>query len=249
MYGRRLSRNGPKYSFSLYDKERQKLLNLNLDAILVQHCRNNSEYSTRYFRHHRVVVSQRCTRHRLLPPPCADKNNVHCIHCYFCNAVLEYILPFYSPRGRPAKNQAQALRSLILFVLLFNKTPAKASLTAWVRYVLVGCTCTEELPPLGSYYDFMNRFWLALRNGYSRHSLFPKGRNSKKPDKRLGEDGKLEDGGTVSCKDIVSGIMAGLPATGNPEPAMQTIFTLLAALPSARLGLVDAENLTLSGVG
>ena len=56
--------------------------------ILVQHCRNNSEYSTRYFRHHRVVVSQRCTRHRLLPPPCADKNNVHCIHCYFCNAVL-----------------------------------------------------------------------------------------------------------------------------------------------------------------
>ena len=152
---------------------------------LVQHCRNNSEYSTRYFRHHRVVVSQRCTRHRLLPPPCADKNSVHCIHCYFCNAVLEYILPFYSPRGRPAKNQAQALRSLILFVLLFNKTPAKASLTAWVRYVLVGCTCTEELPPLGSYYDFMNRFWLALRNGYSRHSLFPKGRNSKKPDKRL----------------------------------------------------------------
>ena len=55
---------------------------------LVQHCRNNSEYSTRYFRHHCVVVSQRCTRHRLLPSPCADKNNVHCIHCYFCNAVL-----------------------------------------------------------------------------------------------------------------------------------------------------------------
>ena len=28
---------------------------------LVQHCRNNGEYSTRYFRHRRVVVSQRCT--------------------------------------------------------------------------------------------------------------------------------------------------------------------------------------------
>ena len=28
---------------------------------LVQHCRNNSAYSTRYFRHRRVVVSQRCT--------------------------------------------------------------------------------------------------------------------------------------------------------------------------------------------
>ena len=57
---------------------------------LVQHCRNNGEYSTRYFCHHRVVVSQRCTRHRLLPPPCVDKNNVHCTHRYFCNAVLAH---------------------------------------------------------------------------------------------------------------------------------------------------------------
>ena len=32
--------------------------------------------------------------------------------------------------GRPAKNQAQILRSLILFTLLFNRTPAKTSLTA-----------------------------------------------------------------------------------------------------------------------
>lgn len=28
-YGRRLSRNNPKYSFDLYDRQRQKLLNLN----------------------------------------------------------------------------------------------------------------------------------------------------------------------------------------------------------------------------
>ena len=33
-YGRRLSRNEPKYFFGLYDTERQKLLNLNLDSLL-----------------------------------------------------------------------------------------------------------------------------------------------------------------------------------------------------------------------
>lgn len=33
-YGRRLSRNNPKYSFNLYDEEREKLLNLNLDPLL-----------------------------------------------------------------------------------------------------------------------------------------------------------------------------------------------------------------------
>ena len=140
-YGRRLSRNNPKYFFNLYDKERQKLLNLNLDPL------------------------------------------------------LEYLPRFYSHTGRPAKNQAQILRSLILFVLLFNKTPAKTSLTSWITEVLphsmaltllIGCTCTVELPPLGSYYDFMNRFWLASRTAYSRHSLLPEGKNSKKPDKTLG---------------------------------------------------------------
>ena len=94
-YGRRLSRNNPKYSLDLYDRERQKLLNLNLDRL------------------------------------------------------LEFLPQFYSDGSRPAKNQVQILRSLILFVLLFNKTPAKTSLTAWVNdvlpgsvslTVLVGCT-------------------------------------------------------------------------------------------------------------
>lgn len=52
------------------------------------------------------------------------------------DTVRDYIAGYYSNTGRPAKNQAQILRSLILFVLLFNKTPAKTSLTAWVCKVL-----------------------------------------------------------------------------------------------------------------
>lgn len=140
MCSRRLSRNNPKYSFALYDKQRQMLLSLNL------------------------------------------------------NPLSQYILQFYADGGRPAKNQAQILRSLILFTLLFNQTPAKTSLTLWVMdvlpnsisfTVLAGCTCAEELPPLGSYYDFMNRFWLAPRGIYSRHSLLPAGRHAKKPKKTL----------------------------------------------------------------
>ena len=34
VFGRRLSRNNPKYAFNEYDEERQKLLNLNLDPLL-----------------------------------------------------------------------------------------------------------------------------------------------------------------------------------------------------------------------
>ena len=206
-YGRRLSRNYAKYSFSDYDEECQKLLNLNLDPL------------------------------------------------------LEYIPRFYSQGGRPAEHQAQILRSLILFVLLFNKTRAGTSLTSWVRKVLpesislavlIGCTSAEELPPLGSYYDLMNRFWLGARDGYSRPALLPAGKNGKKPEKDIGADGKLrepEDPRTTSTADIADGIMAGIPASGNPEMALQRIFSILAVLPSARLGLIDTAGLTLSGDG
>ena len=206
LYGRRLSRNKSKYSFTSYEKERRKLSSLNLDT------------------------------------------------------VAEYIPQYYSKTGRPAKNQAQILRSLILFVLLFHKTPAKTSLTAWVRdtlpnsisfTILVGCSSPDELPPLGSYYDFMNRFWLASRDIYSRNRLFPSGKNGKKPDKVIGDDGKLVemDDTSVSTKHIVQNIMNGLPASDNPEAPLQEIFYFLAVMPSMKLGLIDPSSLTLSGDG
>lgn len=107
--------------------------------------------------------------------------------------LTEYIPAFYSHGGRPAIHQAQILRSLILFVLLFNKTKARTSLTLWVTNVLpksisltvlIGCSSTEELPPLGSYYDFMDRLWLAPRDIYSRSCLLPAGKNGKRPKSR-----------------------------------------------------------------
>ena len=175
--------------------------------------------------------------------------------------LLDYIPAFYSQGGRPAKHQTQILRSLILFVLLFNKTKARTSLTLWVREVLpksisltvlIGCSCPDDLPPLGSYYDFINRFWMDSRDRYSRTALLPAGRNGRKPKKLIGTDGKLaepDDPCSVTTKDIVKDIMAGKPASGNPEAALQMIFSILAVLPSVRLGLIDLENLTLSGDG
>lgn len=175
--------------------------------------------------------------------------------------LLEYIPRFYSEGGRPAEHQAQILRSLILFVLLFNKTKARTSLTLWVQEVLpnsislavlIGCSSLDQLPPLGSYYDFMNRFWMGTGNLYSRTALLPAGRNGKKQKKLIGADGKLaepEDPCTVTSKDIVNDILDGKPAADNPEAALQKIFSILAVLPSVRLGLIDTQNLTLSGDG
>ena len=82
--------------------------------------------------------------------------------------AMEFLLPFYSTTSRPAKNQPQILRSFILFFLLYSKGLAKLSLTLWVDRLkgdrvlaaLIGCPA-DSLPPLGSYFDFMDRLWAA----------------------------------------------------------------------------------------
>ena len=174
--------------------------------------------------------------------------------------LRDYLALFYSSEGRPAIHQAQILRSLILFTLLFNRTDAKISLTSWVRDVLpnsisLACLCgfssVEDLPPLGSYYDLMNRLWLNPRERYSRSALLPAGKNGKKPQKTIGSDGKLaeENPDTFSARHTVDLIRNGSPASENPEAVLQEIFSLLAVFPSIRLGLIDADDLTVSGDG
>lgn len=94
---------------------------------------------------------------------------------------MAFLIPFYSNTGRPSKNQPQILRSFILFFLLCSEGLAKLSLTLWVDRLrhdrvlaaLIGCS-TDSLPPLGSYFDFMDRLWSAPASDlFSRTKLLP----------------------------------------------------------------------------
>ncbi len=157
--------------------------------------------------------------------------------------VGEYLVKYYSLEGRPAKNQAQILRSLILFALLFNRTDGQLSLTLWVRealpkdivlIALAGCSCAEELPPLGPYYDFMNRLWKGSRENSSRSCLLPAGKNGKKPKAEIGADGKLiePEPQKYATKELAERIFEGQPLSEDYPGIMQDIFYLAAILPS-----------------
>ena len=95
--------------------------------------------------------SQR-TRLQLAFGPVRDK-----LRLLDLDPVMGYLSAFYPPVGRPAKNQVQIIRSLILMAL-----QGFTSLTAWVVELttdsllaaLIGCT-PDSLPPLGSYFDLM----------------------------------------------------------------------------------------------
>lgn len=174
--------------------------------------------------------------------------------------VGEYLSQFYSPTGRPAQHQAQILRSIILFAFLFNRTDARLSLTVWVRDVLpfnpvltalAGCRCAGDLPPLGSYYDFMNRLWNSPRDNYSRTCLLPENKNGKKPKKVIGPDGKLiePEPDTYATKDMVERIFHGESLSDGKQDILQTVFCLAAVLPSINNGLIPSKGLTLSGDG
>lgn len=174
--------------------------------------------------------------------------------------VGEYLSQYYSEGGRPAKNQAQILRSLILFALLFNRTDAKISLTHWAQNVLpsniiltalTGCSCADVLPPLGSYFDFMNRLWKGSRENYSRSCLLPSGKNGKKPKAEISADGKLAEPEPQKyvTKDLVERILDGQPLSQDCQGILQDIFYLAAVLPSIKNGIIPQKNLTLSGDG
>ena len=97
------------------------------------------------------------------------------------DAAGVFMFPLYSSTGRPALNQPQILRSFILWFLLFRQGLVKLSLTEWVEKLkgdelysnLIGCSSGSS-PPLGSYYDFIDRLWAApLSDWYSRNKTFP----------------------------------------------------------------------------
>lgn len=171
--------------------------------------------------------------------------------------AMEFLLPFYSATGRPAKNQPQILRSFILFFLLYSEGRAKPSLTLWVDRLkkdrvlaaLIGCT-PHSLPPLGSYFDFMDRLWAAPEMDlYARNKLLPASWNSKKPDKPKGEKQKAQEVKPKITEAIEKRLMGGKDIPFHFEERLQRLFYHVAVLPSMECGLIPKEHLTVSGDG
>lgn len=171
--------------------------------------------------------------------------------------AMEFLLPFYSSIGRPARNQPQILRSFILFLPLHSEGLAKSSLTLWIDRLkddralaaLIGCS-TGSLPPLGSYFDFMDRLWAASATVlYARGRLLPASWNSRKPDKPKGKNQKAQEAKPKITESIEKRLMVGKDIPFNFEQFLQQFFYHVAVLPSLECGLIPGELLTVFGDG
>ena len=166
--------------------------------------------------------------------------------------VGDYLAPFYSHTGRPALNQPQIIRSLVL--MLDQKIQ---SLDKWVKNLhnddilalLIGCS-TDSLPPLGSYYDFIDRLWLQSENSekLGRNILLPACKNSK-PSQKPGKGKKLPNRHSNVVKQVADYVSSDHKIPFHFEETLQKIFMIAAVVPSMELGLIDKNDLTISGDG
>ena len=162
------------------------------------------------------------------------------------------LAPYYSNTGRPAKNQPEILRSFVLMMDL-----GFTSIDRWQKYLkndfilstLIGCTL-DSLPPLGSYYDFIDRLWLRNpefeKNG--RNDLFSSGKN-KKPSQKPGKGKKLANRHSGITEIIADHIRSEKDFPFYYEELLQQLFSLAAVVPSCNIGLIDTNDLTISGDG
>lgn len=164
--------------------------------------------------------------------------------------VGEYLKSFYSATGRPARNQPQIIRSFILMLDL-----KVTSLTKWVEILasddiltmLIGCS-PDSLPPLGSYYDFIDRLWLQSTQYLGRKTLLSATKN-RKPKQKLGKGKKLPNRHANITDKIAKYVLDGRDFPFHFERILQKLFSIAAVIPSLQDGIIPPDGITLSGDG
>lgn len=167
--------------------------------------------------------------------------------------LAEFLAPHYSPFGRPAIHQPEIFRSII-FMLDQHET----SLTHWVNRLksddllasLIGCL-SDDLPPLGSYYDFIDRLWLfdASIDKDKRLQVFRFPKDSKPKGKKPGKNKKLPNKHPKIVRKTADFFMSGRSFNARFERLLQNLFSLIAIVPSLELGLFSKDDLTVAGDG
>lgn len=166
--------------------------------------------------------------------------------------AMRHLAPYYSDTGRPALNQPEIIRSFVLMSDL-----GELSLTNWIdtilkddiKAALIGCS-PDSLPPLGSYYDFIDRLWLMnpIHDRSGRNDLFPPDKNFK-PKTKPGKDKKLPNKHSGITKKIADYALSGRDFPFHYEKLLQEIFSIAAIVPSMEIGLIPDDGITANGDG
>lgn len=158
--------------------------------------------------------------------------------------ILALALSRYSHTGRPAKNQPEIFRALLVMSHLKEGVTSFVARLRALPVLAAACGFKPDcVPGVGTFYDFLDRFWLGEEPAKVLRE--PKRKKSKKP--KGGE--KLPEDDTSRVSTLVKKVLDGHSFEG-PEVLLQKILTECAVKPSLNLGLCgDSHKLVFAGDG
>ncbi len=159
------------------------------------------------------------------------------------DSAYEVLSPLYSNTGRPAMYQAEILRSLIAMGHLRIH-----SITNWIKKLktdrVLATICgfdPDNIPGIGTFYDFMNR--VCPSDGEPGKIRSP----HQKPGKNLKKGEKLPPKHPSVVKALVDRILNGRAFWGSYK-VLSTLFSKIAVEPSIKMGLIENVSI-ISGDG
>jgi hypothetical protein len=164
------------------------------------------------------------------------------------NSLFE---PLFSNTGKPSNQQPEIFRSFVLMSELkvhsIPKWVDKLNAEDILRH-MIGVD-PEDVPGVGSHYDFIDRLWLENPDVEQKRqdSLHP---FKRKPRKKLGKNEKQPPRHPGIIQKFVDLALQGKTFESRPELLIQQIFAKAAVEPSAKEGLLgDTQKLRISGDG
>lgn len=161
------------------------------------------------------------------------------------DALIALVENRYAKTGRPSHNQPEILRALVAMCHY------KESITKFVKrlksHPVLAIVCgfePDSVPGVGTFYDYLDRFWLMEEPAkITREPL-------KKRDKKPKSGEKLPDANPSLVSGLVQKILSRQPLEERPEKLLQKILTECAVKPSLKLELCgDRRKLSFAGDG
>ena len=159
--------------------------------------------------------------------------------------LKELVMSCYSSTGRPAINQPEIFRAMVLASHFKESISSFAARLKADEILVIACGFeNDSLPGVGSFYDLFNRLWLEYAPAKVVRSPYKKKKKKLKANEKLPPD----DPNTVA--DLVEKVLGGETLEHGPERLLQKILIECAVKPSAELSLLgDTRKLTLAGDG
>ena len=161
------------------------------------------------------------------------------------SSVDQILQDCYSIYGPKPRFPSDMLRSYLLSIK-FKVT----SLTSWVKTLRQNHLCAilsgftiNDTPGIGTFYDFLKRLWMSDNNNISSSTHPPKAK-PKRPSKEGEKAAPVEK---ITVNELLDQFQINPPTDFEPTERLFSIFKSLFLDKSAYEGLIDLDNLAVSG--